>query len=251
MNNIAEYEAILLGLHKLRTFEVQTCVLTTDSKVVSSQMEKECIAREPTLKKYLAHVRRMENNFEGFTIEHIKRSQNFEADELVKVVAPNTPLATDVFFQVTKVASVKMVKSEPILINVIKEHWHTPIMAYLYHYYEPDNTIEHVRMQQRAKAYQVINNDLYKTSISDPLLRCISMAKGQELLSDIHAGVYVSNIVARALTAKVLQQGFYLPAIIDDSAKLVATCEACQKFSHRSKAPAHPSQLITLSWPLQ
>jgi hypothetical protein len=31
----------------------------------------------------------------------------------------------------------------------------------------------------------------------------------------------------------------------------VATCEACQKFSHQSKAPTQPLQLITASWPLQ
>jgi hypothetical protein len=37
------------------------------------------------------------------------------------------------------------------------------------------------------------------------------------------------------------RQGFYWPAIIDDIAKLVATCEACQKFSHRSKAPTQSS----------
>jgi ribonuclease HI len=40
-NNIAEYEAILLGLRKLRAIDVQTCVLHTDSKVVSGQIEKE------------------------------------------------------------------------------------------------------------------------------------------------------------------------------------------------------------------
>jgi hypothetical protein len=34
-NNIAEYEAILLGLHKLRAIGVQTCTLCTDSKVVA------------------------------------------------------------------------------------------------------------------------------------------------------------------------------------------------------------------------
>jgi hypothetical protein len=28
-------------------------------------------------------------------------------------------------------------------------------------------------------------------------------------------------------------------------------CKACLKFSHRSKAPAEPSQLIAPSWPLQ
>jgi hypothetical protein len=38
--------------------------------------------------------------------------------------------------------------------------------------------------------------------------------------------------------------------MIDDAAKLVSTCEACQKNSHRSKSPALPSQLIAQSWPL-
>jgi hypothetical protein len=39
--------------------------------------------------------------------------------------------------------------------------------------------------------------------------------------------------------------------MIDDAAKLVATCETCQKFSHRCRAPAQPLQLIALTWPLQ
>jgi ribonuclease HI len=56
-NNIAKYETILLGLRKLWAIGVQRCTLRTDSKVVAGQIEKECIAREPTLKKYLALVR--------------------------------------------------------------------------------------------------------------------------------------------------------------------------------------------------
>jgi ribonuclease HI len=59
-NNIVEYEAILLGLQKLWAIGIQRCILCTDSKVVIGQIEKECIAREPTLKKYLALVKRME-----------------------------------------------------------------------------------------------------------------------------------------------------------------------------------------------
>jgi ribonuclease HI len=55
-NNIAEYKAGLLGLHKLRAICVQTCVLHTYSKVVSGQIEKECIARETTVEKYLSLV---------------------------------------------------------------------------------------------------------------------------------------------------------------------------------------------------
>jgi hypothetical protein len=55
-------------------------------------------------------------------------------------------------------------------------------------------------------------------------------------LSEIHVGTYRGHIGARALTAKVLWQGFYLPTIIDDAAKFISTCEACQKFSRKSKA---------------
>jgi ribonuclease HI len=36
----------LLGLRKLRALGVQHCIVKTDSKVVGSQIEKECIARD-------------------------------------------------------------------------------------------------------------------------------------------------------------------------------------------------------------
>jgi ribonuclease HI len=96
-NNIAEYEAILLWLHKLRAIGVHTCILHTYLKVVSSQIEKECIAREPTPVKNLALVRRIENHFKGFKVEYIERSINTKTDELAKVTAHNMPLPTDVF----------------------------------------------------------------------------------------------------------------------------------------------------------
>jgi hypothetical protein len=54
----------------------------------------------------------------------------------------------DVFFQIVLDASIKIVKPEPRIINLIEgEDWHMPIMAYLRNYYEPDNTTEHTRMQ--------------------------------------------------------------------------------------------------------
>jgi ribonuclease HI len=35
-NNIAEYEAVILGLRKLKALGVATCIIKTDSKVVVS-----------------------------------------------------------------------------------------------------------------------------------------------------------------------------------------------------------------------
>jgi hypothetical protein len=60
----------------------------------------------------------------------------------------NTPMLTDVFFQVLEDASVKTVLPEPKIINIIEgEDWRAPIMAYLRHYYEPDSKNEQTRMQ--------------------------------------------------------------------------------------------------------
>jgi ribonuclease HI len=67
-NNIAEYEAILLGLRKLRAIGVQTCTLRTDTKNVAGQIEKECITRGPTRERYLSLVKRIESYFKGFTV---------------------------------------------------------------------------------------------------------------------------------------------------------------------------------------
>jgi hypothetical protein len=75
--------------------------------VVVGQIEKECIAREPNLERYLALVRRMENFFKGFTVEYIDRKKNSEADKLVKVTAHNTTLPTDVFSQTILGASIE------------------------------------------------------------------------------------------------------------------------------------------------
>jgi ribonuclease HI len=108
-----------LGLHKLRAIGVQTCTLCTYSKVVVGQIEKEWITRDPTLNQYLVLVRRIENDFKGFTVKYIERTRKAEADKLAMVTAHNTSLPTDVFFQVILDASNKTVEAEPRVINLI------------------------------------------------------------------------------------------------------------------------------------
>jgi hypothetical protein len=113
-------------------------------------------------------------------------------------------------------------------------------MTNLCHHYKPDNNTKLLRMQQRAKACQVIMDKLYKTSVTGPLLCCISKAEGKELLTKIHAGVSGGNIGSRALPSKVFRQGFYSPSIINNASRIIATCETCQKFSPNSRALSQP-----------
>jgi hypothetical protein len=55
-NNIAKYEALLLGLQKLRAMGIRRAVLKTDSQVISGHVDKSCKAIDPKLEKYLDTV---------------------------------------------------------------------------------------------------------------------------------------------------------------------------------------------------
>ena len=81
-HNIAEYEPVILGLHKLRALGVTTCIVKTDSKVVADQVEKEYSAKDPALMQYLTAVRSLERQFKGFTLHHVDRARDEEADAL-------------------------------------------------------------------------------------------------------------------------------------------------------------------------
>jgi hypothetical protein len=60
-NNIAEYEALMLGLRKLRAMEIRRVILKTDSQVIAGHVDKSNKARDSKLEKYLDTVRRLED----------------------------------------------------------------------------------------------------------------------------------------------------------------------------------------------
>jgi ribonuclease HI len=65
-NNIAEYEALPLGLRKLKAMGIRRAILKSDSQVIIGHIDKSSKARDPKLEKYLHTVRKMA--FEGFSV---------------------------------------------------------------------------------------------------------------------------------------------------------------------------------------
>ena len=63
MNNIVEYEGLILGLNKAKALGAKTVQAKIDSRVMAGQVEKEYVARELELVKYLATVRALERRF--------------------------------------------------------------------------------------------------------------------------------------------------------------------------------------------
>jgi ribonuclease HI len=251
-NNIAEYEALMLGLRKLRAIGIRRAILKTDSQVISGHVDESSKARDPKLERYLDIVQRLEASFEGFSVRNIPRGENEHADLLAKSAAQGLPLPSKVFFETIKAPSVALMERAVLTISPVhSEDWRTEIISFLQGNCLSDDEAYNKRMEARTIPYVIIEGELHKYGVCSPLLKCLSRAEGIELMKEIHTGLCGSHIGARPLLGKVFRQGFYWPKAASDTAELVQKCENCQKCVRDQKQPSSLTQLIQPTWPLQ
>jgi hypothetical protein len=65
-------------------------------------------------------------------------------------------------------------------------YWAKPFSNYLLSENLPADKEEARQLQQRARAYTLINSELYKRSVSGVYQKCIKPEEGRELLREIH-----------------------------------------------------------------
>ena len=111
-----------------------------------------------------------------------------------------------------------------------------PFLAYILHRKLPLDSTEAKRIMRRSKAFTVINDELYRRSISGVLQRCIDPEDGKAILLDIHAGTCGHHAGHRALVAKAFRAGFYWPTAMQDADDMVKRCLGCQKFANKPHA---------------
>jgi len=88
-NNVAEYTALIRCIEAViesKTFSCSTFIAHTDSELMARQLKGEYKVKDPELKKLFQKVQLLlaSANF-SFTIKHIPRSQNKEADRLANI----------------------------------------------------------------------------------------------------------------------------------------------------------------------
>jgi ribonuclease HI len=203
-NNIAEYKAVILGLRKLRALGVTTCIVKTDSKIVAGQVKKEYSAKDPALMQYFTAVRSLERQFKGFTLQHVDRARNEEADALAKAAARGE------FYHVIGTPAVRNPEGLQVtndaeghrIVNLIMtEDWRAPITRFLQGYYHPSDVNEAKRLKHRSWDFVLVRGQLYKKGISQPMLKCVIETEGIQILHEVHSGTCGSHSGPRALAA--------------------------------------------------
>ena len=89
-NNVAEYKALLLGIATAREVGGTELDLVGDSELIVRQIEGRYKVKDATMRELHAEATRELDQFENWSIRHVKRSQNADADRLVNAALDGT-----------------------------------------------------------------------------------------------------------------------------------------------------------------
>jgi ribonuclease HI len=81
-NNQAEYNALVLSLRRAQELEVRKVVVRSDSELMVRQINGQYQVKNEGLKPLFAEARKLIRGFESFSISHVPREENAEADSL-------------------------------------------------------------------------------------------------------------------------------------------------------------------------
>ena len=82
-NNVAEYRALLLGIELAATLGASELELLGDSELIVRQVEGRYKVKDATMKELHGRVKAALGPFESWSIRHVRREQNADADRLV------------------------------------------------------------------------------------------------------------------------------------------------------------------------
>ena len=82
-NNVAEYRALLFGIERAAALGATDLDLVGDSELIVKQVRGEYKVKDPNMKPLHAAVKAALADFDSWSIRHVKRHLNAEADRLV------------------------------------------------------------------------------------------------------------------------------------------------------------------------
>ncbi|XP_015971159.1 uncharacterized protein LOC107494633 [Arachis duranensis] len=211
-NNQAECEALLGGLALAKEVGATRLEICIDSQVVTSQVNGSYQARDSLLQKYLEKVKELSKTFEEVTIRHVPREKNTRADLLSKLASTKPGEGNRSLIH-------GMMKEPAVTLHLLRlsPSWLDPITSFLENGELPSDEKGAKALRREAAKYAIIQGQLFKKGLSQPLLKCLHPDQTDYVLREVHEGCCGHHIGGKALARKLIRAGYYWPSMMADS----------------------------------
>jgi hypothetical protein len=107
------------------------------------------------------------------------------------------------------------------------------------------------KIKWQVLKYTSLDVSLYRRTIDDVLLKCLSEEQAKEAVREVHDGIYGAHQSAHKMKWLLRRAGFYWPTMVDDCIKYQKGCEACQRLRNIQLSPAGVMNSIMKPWPFR
>ena len=119
------------------------------------------------------------------------------------------------------------------------DDWRRPFIVYL----QNPNVKTERKIRRAVFKYALIDNDLYRRTVSGVMLKCLGLDDAVLAMAEVHEGICGTHQSALKMKWLLRRAGFYWPTMIADCFKYYKGCQVCQKFGDVQIIPAaelHP-----------
>ncbi|KAI5349399.1 hypothetical protein L3X38_002286 [Prunus dulcis] len=256
-NNVAEYQALIMGLQMAVEMKISSLEVYGDSMLVINQLLTHYEVRKDDLIPYHQLATQLLESFDFVTLEHVPRKDNQMADALANLAATlaltkeeaiNLPVCQRWVVPLTLRTSQEGVNVISVL-SIDVDDWRQPLIDYLEHGKLPDDSRHRSEVRRRAPRFIYYKEILYRRSFEGVFLRCLDEEDAFKAMEEAHSGICGAHQSGPKLHFQIKRMGYYWPTMVKDCMDYVKKCQACQfhaNFIHQPPEPLHPT--IT-SWP--
>ena len=124
------------------------------------------------------------------------------------------------------------------------QDWRVPIISYLK---DPGRGAER-NIRRAAFKYILIDDELYRRTAEDLLLKCLDSDQAKVAMGEVHEGICGTHQSAPKMKWLLRRAGFYWPSMTSDCFKYYKGCEECQRFGDLQLVPAASLHPIIKPW---
>ncbi|XP_019155153.1 PREDICTED: uncharacterized protein LOC109152024 [Ipomoea nil] len=258
-NNVAEYQALILGLEIAADMKQLRINIYGDSKLIINQVLGLYEVKKAELVPYNNYAKILMQWLGDVTIEHVPRKENKQADALAALASTIAHPAARI--QVCQRWVVPPIFNEDgsvdetvelptaSVYDIGKDDWRQPLIDYLTDGKLPEDPRKRVDIKRRTPRFIYYKETLYRRSFDGIFLRCLGEEEALQAMQEAHSGVCGAHQSGPKLHFHIKRMGYYWPTMVKDCIDYARRCQACQyhaNFIHQPPEPLHPT---VASWP--
>ncbi|XP_070057295.1 uncharacterized protein [Nicotiana tomentosiformis] len=161
------------------------------------------------MQQYLNKVQVLLSRFKEWSMIHIPREENIEADALANSGSSTELKGTDsgsvvqLLHPVLDVDGYYKVNSKNIIWD-----WRYEFIEYLRHDKLTEDSKASQALRTKAARYYLVDGQLYRRSFQGPLAQYIGLAEADYIMKEVHEGGCGSHSSADSLVLKLMRAGY-------------------------------------------